>query len=181
MMQTYISILRGINVSGQKLIKMDALKSMYESLGFTHVKNYVQSGNIIFSADETATKSLVEKISSQIENDFGFEVPVLVMTKNELEEIIAANPFADSPEKDPTALYVTFLAANVSDFDLDRIEEKAQKDEQIYIGSKAVYLYCPHGYGKTKLNNTFLERSLKTKATTRNWKTTKKLLELAVR
>lgn len=179
MMKTYVSILRGINVSGKNLIKMDALKKTYESLGFIDVKNYVQSGNIIFSADETETGLLEEKLSSAIKKDFGFEVPVIVMSKADLEKIIEENPFVRDSEKDPGALYVTFLADSLADFDREGIEEKIQGDEEIHFGSRAVYLYCPHGYGKTKLNNTFLERKLKQKATTRNWKTTNKLLELA--
>lgn len=179
MMKTYISILRGINVSGQKSIKMDALKETYASLDFSNVKNYLQSGNIIFSAMETETGQLAEKISLQIEKDFGFQVPILVMTKEELQKIIDENPFAKDSKKDLAALYVTFLASSPREFDRQDIEKVAREDEEIYFGSDAVYLFCPNGYGRTKLNNTFLERKLKLTATTRNWKTTNKLLQLA--
>lgn len=178
-MEAYISILRGINVSGQKLIKMDALKRMYESLGFTNVKHYVQSGNIIFSAKTNDTDLLVEKISSQIERDFGFQVPVLVMTKKSLQKIVDKNPFAKDAEKNPSALYVTFLDGSLGEFDQAGIESVLQKEEAVHFESNAVYLLCPGGYGKTKLSNTFLERKLKLRATTRNWKTTNKLLQLA--
>lgn len=178
-MEAYISILRGINVSGQKLIKMDALKRMYESLGFTNVKHYVQSGNIIFSAETNDTDLLVEKISSQVERDFGFQVAVLVMTKEVLQQIVDGNPFAKDLEKDPSALYVTFLEGCLGEFDQGAIESVLQKGEAIHFESNVVYLFCPGGYGRTKLSNTFLERKLKLKATTRNWKTTNKLLQLA--
>lgn len=178
-MKTYISILRGINVSGQKLIKMDALKKMYESLGFTNVKHYVQSGNIIFSSETVKADSLAEKISSQVERDFGFQVPVLVMTKEELQKIIDENPFARNAERDLSALYVTFLDGSLGEFDQSAIESVLQNGEAIHFGSNVVYLFCPGGYGRTKLSNTFLERKLKLKATTRNWKTTNKLLQLA--
>lgn len=78
-MKTYISLLRGINVSGQKLIKMDALKKAYENLGFRNVTTYVQSGNVIFSASETEPEKLEKIIYNRIEKDFGFEVPVTVL------------------------------------------------------------------------------------------------------
>ncbi len=76
-------------------------------------------------------------------------------------------------------LHITFLADNPVDFDLDGILQKKQAGEEIAIKTNAVYLYCPNGYGKTKLHNSFLENKLKVKATTRNWKTTKELLNMA--
>lgn len=146
-MTTYISILRGINVSGQKIIKMYALKNMYEKLNFENVQTYVQSGNAIFSAKEKDTKVLEKVISLQIEKEFGFNVPVIVLNTKTLEKII----------------------------------EKKHSSEEIAFLPNAVYLNCPNGYGKTKLNNNFLENKLKVQATTRNWKTTNELLKLATK
>ena len=178
-MTTYISILRGINVSGQKLIKMDTLKRMYENLNFENVQTYVQSGNVIFSAKEEAPKELEKIISSKIETEFGFEVPVIVLNLNTLEKIIKNNPFIKDNLKDTSFLHVTFLADNPTQFSKESIIEKKQPNEEIDFTQNAVYLYCPNGYGKTKLNNNFLENKLKVKATTRNWKTTNELLKLA--
>mgnify|MGYP003557868968 CR=1 FL=1 len=90
-MTTYISILRGINVSGQKLIKMDDLRKMYEILGFRNVTTYVQSGNVIFNGDHFELSDLEQRISKQIQNDFGFEVPVIVLTIDKLKQIIYNN------------------------------------------------------------------------------------------
>lgn len=123
-MTTYISILRGINVGGQKIIKMDALRKMYEKLHFEDVKTYVQSGNVIFSAKEKDTKALEKLIASQIEKDFGFDVSIIVLNIKTLEEIIENNPFAKDNLKETEFLHVTFLANNPSEFDKEKIIEK---------------------------------------------------------
>lgn len=180
-MTTYISILRGINVSGQKLVKMDALKNMYEKLSFENIQTYVQSGNIIFSSEQCDVKNLEKTISSQIKSDFGFEVPVIVLNVETLKIIIEDNPFAKDTSKDISFLHVTFLADNPILIDKESILDKKLSNEEIEFTSKAIYLYCPNGYGKTRLNNNFLETKLKVTATTRNWKTTIELLKLATK
>ncbi|MBS1745691.1 MAG: DUF1697 domain-containing protein [Bacteroidetes bacterium] len=178
-MATYISILRGINVSGKNLIKMDALKKMYEGLHFKNVKTYIQSGNVIFSTQTGEVKKIADKIVKQIKNEFGFDVPVIVLTVDKLREIIQQNPFINDKQKDIACLHVTFLKVAPNEFDKKSIEEKKSEGEEIEFGSDAVYLYCPGGYGQTKLNNNFLENKLKVDATTRNWKTANVLLEMA--
>ena len=178
-MKTYISILRGINVSGQKLIKMDALKKTYESLGFRNVTTYVQSGNVIFNASDTEPEKPEQMIYNQIVKDFGFEVPVIVLTPEKLKLVVDNNPFVIDPTKDTAFLHVTFLSAKPGNYDGSAIAAKKQEGEEIYFTGEAVYLYCPNGYGRTKLNNNFLEARLKETATTRNWKTTNELLKIA--
>jgi uncharacterized protein (DUF1697 family) len=178
-MTTYISILRGINVSGQKLIKMDALRKSYENLGFQNVKTYVQSGNVIFTDNDTDCRRLEQEISRQIEKDFEFDVPVIVLTIDKLKQITDNNPFLKDLNRDPTYLYVTFLSSTPELNDYKQIEDKKQNGEEIFFSDYAVYLYCPNGYGRTKLNNNFLEAKLKVGATTRNWKTTNELLKIA--
>jgi uncharacterized protein (DUF1697 family) len=178
-MLTYISILRGINVSGQKLIKMGALEKMYEYLGFQDIKTYVQSGNVVFTGNNSEPDTLAQKISNQIAKDFGFEVPVIVLTIDKLKKIIDSNPFAKDTSKDPTYLHVTFLSSKPQHYDKEALESKRLPGEEISFSEEAVYLYCPGGYGKTKLNNNFLESKLKVGATTRNWKTTNELFTMA--
>lgn len=178
-MKTYISILRGINVSGHKLIKIDALKKMFENLGYKNVQTYVQSGNIIFQSKENNTKNLEEVISSEIKDEFGFEVPVIVFNIKTLETIIQNNPFINDKHKDISSMHVTFLAEKPIQIDEETIVDKKDKVEEIEFTPQAIYLYCPNGYGNTKLNNNFLEKKLKVKATTRNWRTTNELLNLA--
>jgi len=180
-MTTYISILRGINVSGQKRIKMDALKKLYGKLKFENIQTYVQSGNVIFSAKETHPKELEKMISSKIERAFGFEVPVIVLHAKTLATIIKDNPLAKDDLNETKFLHVTFLADIPAEFNKESIIEKKGPGEEIAFTPNAIYLYCPNGYGKTKLNNNFLEKKLKVRASTRNWKTTNKLLKLATK
>jgi uncharacterized protein (DUF1697 family) len=178
-MTTYISILRGINVSGKNLIKMDALQKMYKELCFDSITTYIQSGNIVFRSVEAKLEKLEKEISSQIKNNFGFDVPVIVLTIDNLQQIIDDNPFSKDQSKDQNFLHITFLSSSPAKYDIKAIEEKRLSGEEIVIIENAVYLYCPNGYGNTKLNNTFLETKLKVRATTRNWKTANKLLQIA--
>lgn len=178
-MTRYISILRGINVSGRNLIRMPALKKMYESLGFSNPISYLQSGNVIFSSDEKKPKKLEEIITRQINRDFGFTAPVIVFSPQTLKSIIQNNPLMADPQKDPAFFHVTFLASAPETFDKQSILDKRSSQEEVYFSEKALYLYCPNGYGTTKLNNNFLESKLKVTATTRNWKTSNELLRLS--
>jgi len=178
-MATFISMLRGINVSGQKLIKMEALRLLYENLGFQNVTTYLQSGNVIFSGNETDITGLEQRISHQIEEGLGYEVPVIILSLNNLKLIIDNNPFIQDINKDQAFLYVTFLSSQPDHYDPKILEGKRQNEEEISFSDKAIYLYCPNGYGRTKLTNNFLEARLHVNATTRNWKTTGALLRIA--
>ena len=177
-MSTYIALLRGINVSGAKTIKMDDLRKTFQKQGFENVTTYIQSGNVVFTAGETATSKLATKIAEAIKTDFGFDVPVIVLSAAELQTITEYNPLNDGT-RDTASLHVTFLSENPAAFNLSDIMAKKQGNEEIVISGKVVYLYCPHGYGKTKLTNTFFESKMKVAATTRNWKTTCELLRMA--
>lgn len=178
-MTTYIAILRGINVSGQKLIKMDALRKSFENLGFHNITTYVQSGNVVFAGKEAEPDELAQTITRQIIKDFGFDVPVIVLTIDSLKQIIDSNPFLKESDKDTAFLHVTFLSAKPQKINFNTIEEKKLNGEEISFTDNAIYLYCPNGYGKSKLNNSFLETKLKVGATTRNLKTTNELLNIA--
>lgn len=178
-MTTYISILRGINVSGKNIIKMDALRKMYKNLGFENVTTYVQSGNVVFVSKNIATDKLGHKISGQIKDEFGLDVPVIVLTIDQLKRIVENNPFLKEQSKDRIFFHVTFLSTIPDNYDVKTIEDKKQSGEEIFFADNAVYLYCPNGYGQTKLTNSFLEAKLKVGATTRNWKTTNELLKIA--
>jgi uncharacterized protein (DUF1697 family) len=176
-MQTYISILRGINVSGHKMIKMEVLRKLYEELKFKNVKTYIQSGNVIFQTNKANTKDLEKKIAKKIKEVFSFEVPVLVKELDELIKVLKNNPFANKRKEDVKALYVTFLSEEPEKINIDKINGQYAPDEFILSG-KVVYLFCPKGYGNTKLNNTFFENKLKVVATTRNWNTVNELVRM---
>jgi uncharacterized protein (DUF1697 family) len=178
-MTTYISILRGINVRGHKRILMSELTKIYEELDFSYIQTYIQSGNVVFQFLESDPHDLALQISGQIQKQFGFYVPVIVLTVSELEYVVEKNPFLAEGSKKIEYQCVTFLDSQPEEIDLDIINKAKQEGEEFAIDGKAVYLYCPNGYGNTKLSNAFFEKKLKVNATTRNWKTTTELLRIA--
>lgn len=178
-MTTYISLLRGINVSGQKKIPMTELKLLYESLVFENVTTYIQSGNVIFSSAENYESKLCDLISNKIREVFGYDVEVIIRSKNTWSEVIKNNPFIKRSEVDPKKLHVTFLSQIPVEINTDELDKVKDSTEQYVISDKEIYFYCPEGYGRTKLSNNLLERKLKVTATTRNWNTVMKLFEMA--
>lgn len=179
-MQTYIAILRGINVSGNRTIKMDALRQMFSDMGFAGVKSYIQSGNVIFQSDNCDDIALEERISAQILNRFGFEVPAIIISYDELKVIVDSNPYLLDKSKDANHLHITFLATKPDEWLIEKLNTEENLTDEFQFGERAVYLYCPNGYSKTKLSNGFIENRLKVTATTRNWKTCNELMALAL-
>ncbi len=178
-MNTYIAVLRGINVSGHRMIKMNTLKKMLEELGLQSILTYKQSGSIIFTAKREKHKDLEKKISKAIEEKFGFDVPAIVKEYKELKEVIANNPFIKDKAKDAAHLYVTFLSDKTEKENYNKIIAVQYQPDEFYLFDKVIYLYCPDGYSKSKLTNSFWETKLKVTATTRNWKTTIELCKMA--
>ena len=178
-MHTYISILRGINVSGHKMIKMDALRKMFGDLNFKNVKTYIQSGNVIFEDKTTDHKDLEQRIEKQILQNFGFNVPVMVKDKNELKSVLKNNPFLHQRSEDINKLHITFLSGEFGPADVEKIRQGQYEADEFIISGKVIYLFCPNGYGRTKLTNNFFENKLKVVATTRNWKTLNELINMA--
>jgi uncharacterized protein (DUF1697 family) len=178
-METYISILRGINVSGQKKIKMADLKQLYEELKFKDVITYIQSGNVIFKTDKKLTDTeLTKRIEKKIFEKYQFEVTVIIRTIKEMEKVQKSNPFLKLKGIDTERLYVTFLDEIPMKENIERINQVDFSPEKFIITGREVYLHCPNGYGRTKLNNNFFENKLKITATTRNWNTVNKLVEM---
>jgi uncharacterized protein (DUF1697 family) len=178
-MQTYIAILRGINVGGKKPMKMQALKQLCEKLGFENVQTYIQSGNVVFKYKKEKNKLLATMLSKNIVATFGFEVPVLILTLAEIKLIVNDNKFTKDKTKDITFLHVTFLEETPTEEQILNLQKNNFAPDEFLIQDKAVYLYCPNNYSNSKLTNTFLENKLKVTATTRNWKTVNELLSLA--
>jgi uncharacterized protein (DUF1697 family) len=175
---TYIAMLRGVNV-GQKTIRMERLRATFETLGFSAIRSYVQSGNVVFQTKPGSLPRLSESISRQIQRDFDFEVPVLLRTSKEMENVVRCNPFVKNKAIDHSKLHVTFLSDAPPEAVASGLEPLASKSERFRVLGRQVYLYCPDGYGRTKLSNGAIERKLSVVATTRNWRTVNALLEMA--
>ncbi len=179
-MHTYIALLRGINVNGQKMMSMEKLRALLEDLGCTGVTTYIQSGNTVFQSGKVPHFTLEKKIKAAILDIFGFSVSVMVKTANEWSEAVKKNPFLGRVDIDESKLHVTFLSDTPNQAIVDEILAGEYSSDECIFSGKVVYLYCPGGYGKTKLSNAFFEKKTKLIATTRNWKTVSKLLELSV-
>jgi len=172
-------MLRGINVGGQKKIKMAELKELYESLDLVNVKTYIQSGNVIFDSAEQDAAKLVELIEAEIERIFGYAVSVFIRDSQDFQRIIDNNPFLDEREEDPAKLHVTFLYNPPDEANLSNLAVPSNETGEFIIGDREIFLFCPDGYGRTKLSNNFFERKLAVPATTRNWKTVITLHKMA--
>lgn len=178
-MKSYISFLRGINVSGQKKILMLDLKALLEKIGLEDVVTYIQSGNIIFKSERKISEKEFELIiGDALKQRYNFEVPVIVISIDEYKSIVADNVFLKEKEMNVEKLHVTFLADIPSIDKLKDMESINFVPDKFCIVGKAIYVYCPESYGNTKLSNTFFERKLKIQATTRNWKTCQKMVEI---
>ena len=178
-MKVYIALLRGINVSGKRKVPMADLRTMLTDIGLANVKTYIQSGNVVFESKEDNTAILEDSIAEHIKSTFGFEVPVLVKTKTELEVIFKSNPYMDLDAIAEKQLYFVLLK-NLAEKELTKaFHSEKYANEDFKITDDCVYLLCKIGYGKAKLNNNLIERKLKVEATTRNYNTMVKLLDLS--
>ena len=179
-MKTFISMLRGINVGGQNKILMTELKRLYEELNFTDVETYVQSGNVVFDAPDQAAAALAAAIEAEIEQKYGAKVAVFVRDAAEFRRILDSNPFLSGRNEDPSFLHVTFLYRVPSAAQWGSLKAPESGRDEFFPGVQEVFLFCPNGYGRTKLSNTFFERKSGMPATTRNWNTVRALYKMAV-
>lgn len=177
-MDTYIILLRGINVGGHRKIKMAGFKQLLQDHAFVNVQTYIQSGNIICQSTSQVKSAIKLQIEVIIEENYGFQVSVIVLKKEDLEHIMSSNPFVQKQipiEK----LYYTLLEEQ-PDLETQKKLLQFQNEDETFIFGPAV-LYCCYqkGYGKAKVTNPLIEKKLSMKATTRNWKTMNKLLEMS--
>jgi uncharacterized protein (DUF1697 family) len=181
MQQVYISLLRGINVGGNKLIKMQQLLKLYEALHFKNATSYLQSGNVLFTAPITNNNTIAAAISEQIKLAFNFEVKVLVYSLNTFKKIMKNNPFIHKTDADTKKIYITYFSNKPSLMGIKEIENSKNENELIRITDNAAYIYFSEGYGNAKLNNNVLEKKLNVIATTRNWQTSLAILNIATK
>jgi uncharacterized protein (DUF1697 family) len=164
-------MLRGINVGGRKIVKMENLRRSFEALEFSRVRTYVQSGNVVFEAWKGSSDSLSRKIRERILSDYGFSVPLILRTTGDMKKIVSDNPFLEERGIDRSRLHVSFLSTLPTEAGLRKLDALDALPDRFSVKGREVYLHCPNGYGRTKLSNNALEKLLLVEATTRNWKT----------
>ncbi|UVI27493.1 DUF1697 domain-containing protein [Paenibacillus spongiae] len=177
-MKSYVAWLRGINVSGQKLIKMDHLKMIFESLQLSSVTTYIQSGNVLFLSDDLDTEALTLRIEKGLYEALGYEVPVIIRTVEELESVIANNPYDLNAFTEKDKLYVTFLSKKPSPEAVEALMAFQNEIDEFHIQDREVYILVHSSYGKTLFSNNFIEKKLRVSGTTRNWATINKMISL---
>jgi uncharacterized protein (DUF1697 family) len=176
--ETYIALLRGINVSGQKKIPMNELKTLMTGLGFMNVLTYIQSGNIVFNAKVENKQTLVAMIENALCAVFGFEVSVIIRTLTEFKSIFEQCPFIQENGFLEEATYFVFLSDGRAESGIHLPVDGSYLPDRFVAIENEVFVYCPGGYGNTKLNNNYFERKFKTVATTRNLNTVKQLIQI---
>ncbi|HEY7343502.1 MAG TPA: DUF1697 domain-containing protein [Ktedonobacterales bacterium] len=169
-MTTYIALLRGINVGGHRLIKMANLKAMFEAMGFGAVQTYIQSGNVVFRADE-AEAPLRQRIEQRIAATFGFPVTVTLRTHDALARVITACPFAPDALAEGEHLYVALLAETPTSTGIERLLASKTEPDEFRVVGREVYLLYRQNMRATQLTNNMLESRLGIQATSRNWRT----------
>lgn len=174
----FTAFLRGINVSGQKIIKMVELAKMFESFGFKNVRTYIQSGNVLFDTTEKDLCRLTKKVEAGLQKNLGYPVTVIIRTADEMKEVIKRNPFKKLSTDNFKMLYVSFLSCEPDMGLKSELLNSSNDVEAFHIINREVYILCNKSFGETKFNNNYIEKKLKVSATTRNWNTVCKVGDL---
>src|SRR5215469_3934367 len=167
-MTRYVSLFRGINVGGNQIVRLAALKELHASLGLHDVQTYIQSGNVVFTGDTSDVAQIQRDIEDGFAETFGFRVKVMVCSAAELNAIIENNPFQNQLERESNRIIALFLESDPSSTALEDIQKTYAGPEEIHIIGKETFIYYPEGMGRSKLSNVFLEKKLKTAGTARN-------------
>jgi len=170
---THLALLRGINVGGKNLLPMKDLAGMFAEAGCTQVRTYIQSGNVIFEAPAGASK-IAGVVSASIERRFGFRIPVILRTSEQVFKIIPENPFIKSVV-DEKWLHVYFLANAPAARALGGLDPGRSAPDVFHVRGQEIYLHLLNGMARTKLTNAYFDSKLSTTCTARNWATVLKL------
>lgn len=180
-MPVYLALLRGINVSGKKIIKMEDLRKLMAAAGFENIKTYIQSGNVIFESPEKNKSKLARSLEILIEQHYGFDVSVFLIDTEDIEKAIDNNPFANGRVEEEAGfkkIYVTFLSEKPSKENFEKLKQGPIGNDLIEVIDTILYFKLESKASDSKLSNNLIESKLKVRATTRNWNTTLKLLSL---
>lgn len=171
---TYLGLLRGINVGGRNKVPMAELRQLMAELGWVGVRSHLQSGNIVF---RTADRAPGPKLEVAIAQRFGFEVPCLILTRDELEQVVEACPLP-TLELEPSKVLVLFIRETPKRTHFESVDRAAVAPDEFHHVGKAVYCYFPNGMGRSRLGDVLAAVPPALTMTGRNWRTVQRLLEL---
>lgn len=173
----FVALLRGINVGGKNKLPMKELVVMFEREGCTKVRNYIQSGNVVFEAAPSVVTALPGRLEKAISRRFAYDVPILVRSAAELATVVGTNPFV-RPGVDPKRLHVAFLADSPAKSHVSSLDGARSPGDEFTLLGREIYLHLPNGAGKSKFTNAYFDSKLKTTSTIRNWATVNRLLQM---
>jgi uncharacterized protein (DUF1697 family) len=176
-MPRYVAFLRGINLGGKRRVPMAELRTMLADAGYGDVRTHLQSGNVVFASDADPER-LERELSEQLERAFGFRIGVVVRSRDELADVIAADPFGKEAD-DPARYQVSFLSDEPDRKAAQELEGSAVAPERVVVRGREVYAWHPGGVGRSELAKLITAQWLGVEVTARNWRTVTKLLELA--
>ncbi|TDP03076.1 DUF1697 domain-containing protein [Flavobacterium sp. 245] len=176
-MKTHLALLRGINVSGHNMMKMEALKTMLENMGFQNIRTYLQSGNVFVDSEEEASK-VGFMIKQEIFKVFGHEVPVIVIAKEDLEMCFKNSPYLKEKDLDTKKLYVAFVSTELKKENINDLKISQFKPDEASIDGNRIFIKYAIGAGKTRLEGKYIEKKLNVIVTMRNWNTVTNLLAM---
>lgn len=174
----YIALLRGINLGGNNLIRMDALRAEFEKLGFKNVVSYINSGNLAFDTTKSSEIKLADKIEKSVEAMIGRNISVMIREQPDIEKIVAKDPFKGKYESHKE-MHVLFMKEEMPDDKKKLLLEQQTDDEKIVVHGREIYCHLRRGVAESVLlGKMFIEKKLKVSTTARNWRTVQKLAEL---
>jgi len=177
-MTTHLALLRGINVSGHNMIKMEALKTTLEAIGFQNVQTYIQSGNVFVDTDEENPSKVGFVIKQEIFKVFGHEVPIVVVNKDDLAVCFKNNPYLKEKDVDTKKLYVAFVSTTLKNDNINDLKISQFKPDEASIDGNKIYIKYAVGAGKTRFDQKYIEKKLNVTATIRNWNSVTQLLKI---
>ena len=179
-MQTLVSFLRGVNMTGHNTIKMTELSDMFSNLGFKNNKTYIQSGNVIFkAAGKTSQQETERQIETEIKRRFGHTVPVMIRSVADLRLISEKNQYLREQDFDPAKMAVIFLKESITETQSEKMININYPPDKYQLSGMEILTFCPNGFGKTRLYTNFFESKMGVTGTARNWKTVMSLLTIA--
>ncbi len=177
MAQTYILFLRGVMPTGKNRVPMAQLREILISAGFENVQTWIQSGNVVLKTD-LQPEILSETVSKLIQHKIGAQIPVIVKSREDLVQIIQENPF-QGEGYDISRVFFAMFNGELNEELKAKLLAEDFSPEYLSITHQVAYMYIPGTYGRGKLSNNFLEKKLRTVATSRNFNTISKMIELS--
>jgi uncharacterized protein (DUF1697 family) len=176
-MSRRVAFLRGINLAGKRRVPMAELRAVLADAGYGDVRTHLQSGNVVLTSDADPRR-LERELSEKLEQEFGFHIGVVVRSRDELAEVIAADPFGKEAD-DPSRYLVSFLSAEPDRQGAKELAAAQVAPERVVVRGREVYAWHPGGVGRSELAKLITSNRLGVEVTGRNWRTVTKLLELA--